>query len=528
MANQRPNRKRNEAPVTYQNKGLFRLLYLVAIFVVFYLIFTIAKYKKDEQIFSYQVKEGTLAVSNIYTGVILRDEQIVPTSSAGYLNYFAREGEHVGVNDLVYAVDSTDIMKTLISNGTPGENSLSDEDLKELKGQVVAFQSTFDSRYFGDVYDFLYNCDGTVLKLANLNVLDSIDNLGNGIYAEQIHLCNAAGTGYVIYHTDGYESLSENGITKEVFDRDAYEKEQIINGVWAESGDPAYKLIHSEDWNIVIPISEEKAQELRNESYLQIRFLKTQNTTWATSHVFQNGDEYYLSLGLNNSLIQFSTDRYIEIELMEYATKGLKIPVSSIVYKDFYIIPEEYAVQEGEDNTIEFLKKSFNDDGTIGSELISIEVYALVDGEYYVDNSQLHSGDYLILPYELPKKPEPEPTPVESLSENEVNEDEATGNPEVITGPVITGAPAIAAPEEETPTTSHGITINEEYAISRIGNLMGVYNINKGYADFRRIIILYQNDEYAIVKSNTEYGLNVYDYIVLDSNTVQENEFIYE
>ena len=69
---------------------------------------------------------------------------------------------------------------------------------------------------------------------------------------------------------------------------------------------------------------------------------------------------------------------------------------------------------------------------------------------------------------------------------------------------------------------------SDQYAISKTGSLIGVYNINKGYADFKQISILYQNDEYAIVKSNTVYGLNVYDYIVLDASTVNDNEFIYE
>ena len=58
--------------------------------------------------------------------------------------------------------------------------------------------------------------------------------------------------------------------------------------------------------------------------------------------------------------------------------------------------------------------------------------------------------------------------------------------------------------------------------------LIGVYNMNKGYADFRQINILYQNEEYAIVKSNTRYGLNVYDYIVLDASAVTDEQFIYE
>ena len=57
--------------------------------------------------------------------------------------------------------------------------------------------------------------------------------------------------------------------------------------------------------------------------------------------------------------------------------------------------------------------------------------------------------------------------------------------------------------------------------------LTGVYNINKGYADFKEIQILAQNDEYAIVKSNTTYGLSADDRIVLDAETVNDDELIY-
>ena len=68
----------------------------------------------------------------------------------------------------------------------------------------------------------------------------------------------------------------------------------------------------------------------------------------------------------------------------------------------------------------------------------------------------------------------------------------------------------------------------EKYAVSKTGSLQGVYNINKGYADFKQISVLYENEEYSVVKSNTNYGLNVYDYIVLNADMVKDNEFIYE
>ena len=65
-------------------------------------------------------------------------------------------------------------------------------------------------------------------------------------------------------------------------------------------------------------------------------------------------------------------------------------------------------------------------------------------------------------------------------------------------------------------------------AISKSGTLTGVYNMNKGYADFKQITILDKNDEYAIVSSNTKYGLTVYDRIVLDATSVNNDDFIYQ
>ena len=68
----------------------------------------------------------------------------------------------------------------------------------------------------------------------------------------------------------------------------------------------------------------------------------------------------------------------------------------------------------------------------------------------------------------------------------------------------------------------------ETYTVSSQASLIGVYNMNKGYADFREINILAQNAEYALVQPNTKYGLNVYDNIVLDATSVKADQFIYQ
>ena len=66
-----------------------------------------------------------------------------------------------------------------------------------------------------------------------------------------------------------------------------------------------------------------------------------------------------------------------------------------------------------------------------------------------------------------------------------------------------------------------------KYIVGDVGVLEGVYCINKGYAVFRRIEILDQNEEYAIVSKNTSYGLARYDHIVRNAEVVDEEEILY-
>ena len=103
------------------------------------------------------------------------------------------------------------------------------------------------------------------------------------------------------------------------------------------------------------------------------------------------------------------------------------------------------------------------------TEFIETPIYDEENGEYYLDDSTLRIGDYILKP-----------------------------------------------------------DSTEKYPISKRGKLMGVYNINKGYADFKKIQVLYDNEEYSIVQSGTTYGLSVYDYIALDASSVQEHDFTHE
>lgn len=430
-----------------------------------YIIISVITYMRRDHMVGYQVKEGALSTNNIYDAVAVRTEKIVTSDNAGYVNYFATEGGRVAVGNLVYTVDeSGQLLEYLKSQGSE-EVALGDEDLSELRSQIVNFDSSFDPQNFYTVYDFKVSIDGTVQKLSNSSILQNIQSLNSSSGTlSSIGYKNAPDTGIVVYSIDGYEDLTLETMTLDKLDQKNYEKTQLINNTLVKAGDPVYKLCTSEEWSIIINEQDpERLQEFEDLEYIKVRFIKNQDESWGKVTTYTNVDgQSFVQLTFTNSMITFCRDRFLNVELITEDETGLKIPNSSIVNKSFFLIPKAYLINNN-DNTSGVLREKYDEQGNATTEFVSLNVYNETDTEYYIDTDTLRAGDTLIKP-----------------------------------------------------------DSNERYTVSKTDTLIGVYNINKGYADFRQVKILYQNDEYAIVRSNTMYGLNVYDYIVLDSSTVEE------
>lgn len=441
--------------------------------VFIYVVICVVMYFRTNHVVRYEVKEGSLSTNNIYRGIILRDEELVMTETAGYVNYYAREGERVAKNDLVYTIDETGRLNEYLENINLGENTLDDKQLADFRSEIVDFSHHFDPINFQNTYDFKYYIKGMVLKLANSNMMKNINDLnGSDSLMDVVDFCKADTTGIVAYWTDGYETLTPGSITADYFNEENYTKKQLLGTELLAVGDTVYKISKDENWSIVIPIDEERGVILEQKGYVNVLFLKNQYKSYGATKLLHSSDgNTYLQLTFTNSMITFITDRFLDIELIVNDEKGLKIPNSSIVEREFFLVPDIYITKGGERGNDGVIRQCYLEDGTISSEFIETPVYSYNEEskEYYLDTSVLEIGDVLIQP-----------------------ESQST------------------------------------YTMSRRATLIGVYNMNKGYADFSQINIINQNEEYSIVQSNTKYGLNVYDYIVLNAVAVKNNEFISE
>ena len=453
--------------IKYRKPSRINVGILVFVFLLIEMIVAVSNYLNTKHISPYEVRTGSLYTNSLYTGVALRREKTVAAEDSGYENYYVREGQHVAVGDLVYTVDETGRLSDAAAELTEA-NSMTDSDLARIRTEISGFASNFNENYFSEVYSFKNNLNSKAIELSNLDVLNSISDISS-LNSSLVHYRYSQDAGVVTYTYDGYEEKTLEDITADDFDQSLYSYTQMTANNLVSNGDIIYRLCTDEDWMIVIQTDPETAELLMEMEYVEVKFTRNQYTSWASvsEHVDEEGN-YYIGLSFTNSMITFSMDRFISIELLLDNHSGLKIPNSAIAVKDFYIVPREY-ITIGDSGKEGVLRESTDDEGNPTVEFIETSIYSETEDEYYLDNLELRQGDVL---------------------------DKADST--------------------------------DTYTIRLTGSLQGVYNINKGYAEFREIAIQYSNEDYSIVKPNTTYGLNEYDYIVLDAGTVTDGEMLYE
>lgn len=458
--------KKNKKVVKYKKPFNINIGVIIFIIIFIYLLFNVFSYMTTTHISVYEVQQGTMAENNVYRGLILRNERVYYADYTGSLNFYVKEASKVSYNSLVYSIDQNGDISQLIREANQDGANLDADSLAEIEESITEFSNTYNGQAFYHVYSFKEDVDSTLNEALSLNALNDLSEYAQS--STNFHQVRSDSDGIVVFYTDGYENVTADDFTSAMFDESSYEKNSTKNNTSVNSGDPVYKLIDSEYYQIIIPISETLADELSNDDTMKIRFLKDEKTTYATYTLTRRGEENYLILALRNSMVRYAKDRYIEVELMLTEETGLKIPNSAITEKEFYTIPVEYFMKGGDTDSDGLLVERTGPDGKSATEFISPTVYFETDTFYYIDGEDVTAGERLVKP-----------------------------------------------------NSTETYTIGPD-----TDRLKGVYNINKGYAVFKQIDILYQNQEYAIVRTGTSYGISLYDHIALDGTKINENDLI--
>ena len=248
---------------------------VIFVIIIIYVIFNLISYLTSSPVAEYEVGQGTIATNHVYHGLILRDETVVYAGQSGYINYYLKNGAKASVNDVVYSIDTSGELSRQISDAASTGDTLDPETLKEVSSELDVFRNSYDSNTFSSVYTFKNELNAQLTQTLSMNALSSLnEDVKAAVENNTFYKKKSEKPGIIVYYTDGYESVTTDNFTADQFNMADYKRNSLDDQEQVTANTPAYKRIDSEKWNILLPVSEDMAKQLKDNEYIKIRFCK--------------------------------------------------------------------------------------------------------------------------------------------------------------------------------------------------------------------------------------------------------------
>lgn len=458
----------NQKVVKFKKRRSLNIGIIVFVVLFIYIVIHIYLYMTKDHISIYEVHEGSMAQDNRITGLVLREEKVITSEQAGYVSYFQKEGARVSKNSSVYALDeSRQIVDVILSGDVP--ITLTNKNNAEIKYEIMTFQKDFTPSNFSAVYNFKEEADNFVLDLLNTTMLNHGQTIQENTGLNySYNMYSSEDSGVISYHHDSYETVTEDTVTMDLFNRENYTRTSLRSTTMLPPNSPIYKIITSDNWSLLLPLTPEQYAGLNGKENINITILKDDLEAKADLSLLQKGSDFYAKLTMGKYMTNYLSDRFLEVDLQINGVGGLKIPKTSIVDKNFYLVPLEYFTEGGDSGERGLIKETYSKTGEITYNFVPTDIYYEDEVYGYVDTELFEVGTGIVSNANL-----------------------------------------------------------DRFTLSQMGTLSGVYCVNTGYSVFKRIEVLYEDIEYCIIANDTPSGLAAYDHIALDGSTAVDQAIIY-
>ena len=432
---------------------------IIGVVIIIYLLVRFCTYFFGNTTSLYEVVAGSSEgrFNTQYTALVLRDETVINSVKTGYINFFIGDATPINVGAQTYVIDESGELSARLEEASRNQTILNENELRQIKDTIYDFDTTYNPDNYYDTYYFKYKLQSQVLDLINSNVFENINSDVSSSSSGTYTIAKSEISGIMQHSIDGFEEYTLDDIEAALFRRTNYTKEIIKSNDLVDQGSPIYKVVTSEDWQLVIQLNSD--DDYDDLDYVTIEFLSDGLITDAEFSTFTKAGAKYGVISLDKYMIRYISDRYVPIQIVSDTISGLKIPKSSVGEEQFYIIPVEFLTQGGNSTGTGFNRQIIKSDGTTSVEYIDCKIAKLTDEYAYVSVNDLEAGDVLI--------------------------------------------------QTET---------NTQYKVTAKENLQGAYISAGGNYSFTIVDILGEENGYYIVSENTTGGLRIYDQILKDAS----------
>ncbi len=439
---------------------------------------------------------GTIDTPKVQNGLIVRDEYVAKSNRSGLPFYQFSEGAYVSKSDVVCEVKDTsstraleeklesidkDILKTQKDRS---DLSTFAEDINRIEKSISGTVETFAGRSMKNDASYLYTMrtqlDNYITQRNEIWLSEDVESLSQlndkrSAYAQQLSenmsTITAQESGVLAFSYDNLEeTLTPKKIEEiQIGDVKAEEHMKLISQRSnVADGDPLFRIVKSNEWYLISNLSAKDAEGLEVGDVLKLQMTsgdKIIPVRVSVSALVPNGEQTKVTFSCFSHMSDFMDYRTIQYTIEKDVIQGLKISNNALVEKSLLKIPLNCLT---ESNGVEGVLLANGND----AKFMETNVMNKDDQYAYLaqDGQGLKVGDVILQGMGEKAKP---------------------------------------------------------YTIAELKTSTGVYMANSSMAKFVPVVVLEQNQEYAIVKSAGAYGLQEYDTIVSDAKNITEGQSIY-
>ena len=477
-----------------RNKSLSRVTAFFFGITLIYIIQSLITFAFKPHTIIEQITSGSVMSPVDLTGVIIRDERVYRSTAAGSVRFNIAENERVKKGTVLCSIQDSDevnrINEELIEvNEELFRIQAMCADTADLNGSGrrinLLIKNTLDDwafrkklNDFSSLYTLMDNLSANI-ELRNQTILSgSSDALSEQLYKRQLYkeeltkhmtLIASEESGVFSSLLDNYEETYTPNIMAKLSKGQTILKnnhDKPVSLKTVEPETPLFKVIHSNIWYIATYISNDIIEGWKENDAKIIHVNTYSDLPVTVERIVAQDSESYVLFKCTRYLEEYLHLRQLHFRVSGDINEGLKIPQSAVAMKTLIIIPRDYATIEDAQIKRATLVKS-------GSEKLTLNYTAIDDDYVYMDpdnNSSLLG--------------------IEILN-----------------------------PSDEQST----------FQLIETAEVMGVYRVNNGIADFRKVIIgdIPQSLGYYILEPGLNKGLQEKDSIVYNAAEVKDGQIIF-
>lgn len=455
---------------------------IVVYFLIFaYLIFCVINFSFSEKT-NYTIAEpGEIIESEVFNGIIIKNEIVVTSKVTGSSNYFIPEGKKIKKGTLISYVESDENLTSTIKENFQKSRAKQFNSLefsynnKLIQDKLKNYVLHKNSKPFEYTYTTKSELEKTIYDVSNTYLFENNQIFNDLLKTSSIKEDNiyyAPKSGVISYVFDGFEDLKIEDFTPSIFDQAIIKEDALIDTLNISVGAPLFKIVDNYKWYLAAEINDICEKFLEGKTYATIYINYNNMKVQAKIDKIINEDnKTYVIFEFDRYLNEFLNERFLSFTVIYSNSEGIKIPLTAITKKEFLKIPVDALLKS---NQVYEVKKKIYNDKLVGGE--SLE--GIIINQYKINNQEAY-----------------------------IPASEKLGVGDTIVYNIENGS-------------------NIEFEIKESIPIEGVLVINKGYAAFKFIEVVSYSEDYKIVKESTSYGVNPYDRIATDASMLKENQII--